>query len=289
MLPMRSRPDGEIIGFVKILRDETETQYAREALEGSRSALLDALQETERARAEAEAAGRAKDHFLAVLSHELRTPLTPVLMATHTLARRRDLPEPVREALDMIRRNVQLEAHFVDDLLDVTRIARGKMEIVRAPTDLHAAIEHAVEVSRPDLEAKNQRLTVALDAREHRLDGDALRLQQVVWNLLKNAAKFTPEGGEIAVRTWDDEPGRRVVLEVSDTGIGIATETLSRIFDPFAQASAAITREFGGLGLGLAISKATVEAHGGEIRAESAGLKRGATFRVFLPLLLTPE
>ena len=291
MLPIRDRVDGEVIGFLKIFRDETERVYAREALESSRAALLSALAENERARADAEAAGRSKDHFLAVLSHELRTPLTPVLMAVHTLARRRDLPAPVLEALDMIRRNVQLEAHFVDDLLDVTRIARGKMEIVRAPLDLHEAIAHAVEISRSDFEPKKQRLTVALDATEHRLDGDAPRLQQVVWNLLKNASKFTPESGEITLRTRNEEApgGRRLLLEVTDTGIGIEAETLPLIFDPFAQANAAITREFGGLGLGLAISKATVEAHGGEIRAESAGLGRGATVCVSLPLFLAVE
>lgn len=283
MLPMRGVSGGEVIGLVKIFRDETEKRDAREALEKSRENLWAALQETERARAEAEAAGLAKDHFLAVLSHELRTPLTPVFLATQTLVRRKDLPPPVRNALAIIHRNIQTEAHLIDDLLDVTRIARGKMELVRAPMDVHQAIRHAVEVSRPDIEGKKQKLSLALEAAEHRLDGDATRLEQVVWNLLKNASKFTPEAGWISVRTWN-APGF-FLLEISDSGIGIEAEEFLHIFDAFAQANATITRQFGGLGLGLAISKASVEAHGGEMRAKSAGRGKGATFIVSLPLL----
>jgi two-component system CheB/CheR fusion protein len=274
MMAMRDAA-GEAIGLVKIFRDQTAELHAKQALE-------EALQENERARAETEAASRAKDHFLAVLSHELRTPLTPVLMATATLERRDDLPEPVREALVMIRRNVQLESRFVDDLLDVTKIARGKMELERTPMDLHEAVTHAVEVSQSEIDAREQQLTVALKASRHRLEGDPQRLQQVVWNLLKNASKFTPKGGKIRISTRN-EPGC-LLVEVSDTGIGIEAEALPRIFEAFIQADASITREYGGLGLGLAIAKAIVLSHGGELRVESAGHGCGAKFIVSLPL-----
>ncbi len=234
------------------------------------------------ARAEAQSANAAKDHFLAVLSHELRTPLMPITMALHTLARRKDLPEPVQKAHEMIRRNVDLEAHFIGEMLDMTRIARGKMEIDRQDMDLHEAARRAVEVSSPDLEAKGQVLTVSLEATEHSIHGDFARLQQAMWNLLKNAAKFTPEKGRISLHTRN-EPGR-VMVEVTDTGIGMEAEALARIFRPFEQADASITRMFGGLGLGLAIAKGTAEAHGGELRASSPGPGQGATFTLSLPL-----
>ncbi len=273
---------GEAVGFVKILRDETTVREARLALEHSREELLAALKETEAARAEAEAAGRAKDHFLAVLSHELRTPLTPVMMAVHLLGRNRNLPGAARDALAMIQRNVQIESHLIDDLLDLTRITRGKLEVVREPTDLHQAVRHAVEICAADMQGKNQRLTVSLEATRHRLTGDATRLQQVFWNLLKNSSKFTPEGGSIRVATHD-EPGR-IIVEVSDTGIGFEPDAELRIFDAFSQADEEVTRKFGGLGLGLAISKATVDAHGGRLVARSAGRDQGAVFRVELPL-----
>jgi two-component system CheB/CheR fusion protein len=206
------------------------------------------------------------------------------MMATQTLARRKDLPEPVREALGMIRRNIQIESRFVDELLDITKIERGKMELMREPMDVHEAIEHAVEVSQPDVEAKAQQLTVALEAPEHHLEGDFSRLQQVVWNLLKNASKFTPGGGEIQLRTRNEAGA--LVIEVTDTGIGLEPGAAARIFEPFTQADAAITREYGGLGLGLAIAKASVLGHGGEIRVESQGPGRGATFLVALPLAM---
>jgi two-component system CheB/CheR fusion protein len=281
-LPMHERPGGPPTGFIKILRDETPQREAQLALETSRKDLITALHETDVARAQAEAATRAKDHFLAVLSHELRTPLTPVLMAAATLSRHRDLPEPVRDALGIIKRNVQLEAKLVDDLLDVSRIVHGKMELERVPIDMHEVVQRAVAVMQPDLEKKNQRLTVALEAERHHLTGDATRLQQVVWNLLGNASKFSPEGGRIQVRTRNEAGS--LLVEVTDNGIGIEPEAAARIFEAFAQANVTITREFGGLGLGLSISKATVGAHGGHLRVESAGSGQGATFIVSLPL-----
>ena len=244
------------------------------------------MKATEAARAEAETANKTKDHFLAVLSHELRTPLMPVMMAVHLLRRDRTLSDSARDALEMIERNVQIEAHFIDDLLDVTRIVRGTLEIVTAPLDLHDAIRHAVEVSASDLESKRQRLTVELKAKKHGVLGDATRLQQLFWNLLKNASKFTPAAGEIRVSSRNERG--RIIVEVSDNGVGFEPEAVTRIFQAFEQASAEVTREFGGLGLGLAISKATADAHGGSLRAHSQGPGQGATFTVELPQRKSP-
>ena len=280
---------GVAVGFVKIFRDQTSELQAKEELERSRADLRAALQEAERARsaaeharALAETAGQAKDHFLAVLSHELRTPLTPVLMAVHLLGRNQDLPKATRDALDMIQRNVQIEAHLIDDLLDLTKITRGKLEIVRQPLNLHQAVQHAVEITAGDVQSKAQRLTVELTATEHTLSGDPTRLQQVFWNLLKNASKFTPDGGSIHITSRDDSG--RIIVEISDTGIGFEAEAVTRIFDAFAQADNVVMQKFGGLGLGLAISKATVDAHGGRLHARSEGQDQGATFTVELPL-----
>jgi two-component system CheB/CheR fusion protein len=205
-----------------------------------------------------------------------------VLMAAATLSRNRELPEPVRDALGMIKRNVQLEAQLVNDLLDVSRIVHGKLELEQLPVDMHQIIESAVAVTQPERERKNQRLSVALEAERSQLTGDATRLQQVVWNLLGNASKFSPEGGQIRVLSRNEAGS--FVFEVSDNGIGIESEAAARIFETFAQANVTITREFGGLGLGLSISKATVDAHGGYLRVESAGLGQGSTFIVSLPL-----
>lgn len=273
---------GKVVGLVKIFRDETAVRNATEALEKSRQELWDALQDNKQARAEVEAAAAAKDHFLAVLSHELRTPLTPVLVTAHALRKRKDLPPDVISAAELIRRNVQLEAHFIDDLLDMTRISRGKLEIAREPVDFHEVARHSIEIVQSDLVEKSHRFSVSLDAKDTRVIGDNSRLQQVVWNLLKNAAKFTPNGGAISVSTRN-APGT-IVFEVQDNGIGIEEDAMSRIFDAFAQESQSVTREFGGLGLGLAIARATALAHGGTLAATSGGKGKGATFTLTLPL-----
>src|SRR6478735_348468 len=272
---------GQAIGFVKVFRDETNELRAKQALEKNREEMLLAFRETERARSEAVEAGRAKDHFLAVLSHELRTPLTPVLMAARTLSRRKDLPSEANETLAMIERNVQLEAQFIDDLLDVTRISRGKLELVLERTDLHDAILRAVEVSRPEIESKAQ--TLELEATDHFVNGDRRRLQQVFWNLLKNASKFTPRRGTIRLVSRNE--GEKVIVEVQDSGVGFEPGDRARIFTAFEQANESISREFGGLGLGLAIVNATMQAHDGSVRAYSEGRGRGATFTVELTLL----
>ena len=275
--------NGEVTGFLKILRDATGDLQAREAREEVARERTRLLEVEQAARQTAEEANAAKDHYLAVLSHELRTPLMPITMAMAILARRADLSVPVRDTIEMVQRNVNLESRLIDDLLDVTRIARGKMELTRTDVDLHETVRRAVEVSAPDIEARGQRLTVDVSKAACRLNGDPARLQQVFWNLLKNASKFTPQGGAVEIRARCQEGGEATV-EVTDTGIGLEPDAADRIFNPFEQASVSITRQFGGLGLGLAIAKATVEAHGGTLRASSPGLGQGATFTVRLPL-----
>jgi PAS domain S-box-containing protein len=273
---------GRPIGFLKIKRDQTDRLRVQKSLEQSKQELSAALEETERARAEAEAAGRAKDQFLAALSHELRTPLTPVLIAVHTLIRSDDLSPDFQQAFAMIRRNIELEVKLMDDLLDLTRISRGTLEIVPEPLELHEVIHNALQVVRPELETRSQRLNAMFGAAETQILGDAIRLQQVFWNLLKNAAKFTSDGGTISVRSWNERD--RVLVAVSDTGIGFEPAAAERVFEVFVQENQEITRHFGGLGIGLAISRATVQAHGGTIRGESPGHHQGATFTVDLPL-----
>ena len=270
-------------GILKIFRDQTAQREVNEALERSEAELTQALQDNKIARDALEAAGRAKDRFLAVLSHELRTPLTPVVMAVHTLARRTDIPDGARDALEMIRRNVKIESHLIDDLLDLTRVSRGKFEVIPEPMDLHAAIKGAVEICESDIRGNSQTLEISLDAVQHDTVGDPTRLQQVVWNLLKNASKFTRQGGLIRLSTRNEND--RFFVSVSDNGIGIEHPTLPTVFEAFTQGGEWVAREFGGLGLGLAISKATVDAHGGTITAESAGRGKGATFIVELPLV----
>ncbi len=238
------------------------------------------------ARAQAEAANQTKDRFMATLSHELRTPLTPVLAVLSRLeAPAEPVPPAVREGLAMIRRNVELEARLIDDLLDLTRISQGKLELRRGPTDLRQVLAHALEASAKPGAAGPQVVTELADGDLH-VWADAPRLTQVFWNLLSNARKFTPDEGIIRVRAWRD--GGELAVEVADNGPGIEPELLPRIFDAFQQGQRAITRRFGGLGLGLAISERIVELHGGRITAASEGRGRGATFTVRLPAGAVP-
>jgi two-component system CheB/CheR fusion protein len=237
----------------------------------------------------AAAMNEAKDKFLATLSHELRTPLTPVLAVLSSLESKEAEPEG-RAAGDlaMMRRNIELEARLIDDLLDLTRISRGKIDLQRSATDLRQVVEHAVRTSCGEAMATD-RLHVALELPEGewRLWADSSRLTQVFWNLLNNAVKFTPDGGSIRVHMIHEGPqGLRV--EVADTGVGIEEDLLPRIFDAFEQGEPGGTRR-SGLGLGLAISKAIVELHGGELSVASAGKDQGATFTVRLPVVLPPQ
>ncbi len=229
----------------------------------------------------AEEAAHAKDRFLAVLSHELRTPLTPALVASQTLERRRDIPDDVRQSAILIRRNVELEALLVDDLLDLTKIARGMVELRRQSVDLHELLRQVIEICRSDLLTRRQTLKLDLEAAEHHADADAARLQQVFWNLIKNAIKFTPVGGTISIASECSSTGR-IRIHVRDTGIGIPAGILPRIFEPFERGRRTISPRVSGLGLGLSISRTLVELHGGVISAESAGEGAGATFTVEL-------
>ena len=236
---------------------------------------------------EAQAANRAKDDFLAALSHELRTPLTPVLMSAAALEEDQRLPADVRDQLAMMRRNIELEARLIDDLLDVTRISRGKLTIAQVPADVHELLRHSDDILRSEGMDKNIKVVFQLEAARHHALADTTRLHQVFWNLLKNALKFSPAGGTITVRTRNDADDR-LVLTVEDHGVGISQDALPHIFRAFEQGDVVGQHRFGGLGLGLAISKAIVEAHSGDIFANSPGVGHGATFTVSLATVDAP-
>ena len=240
----------------------------------------------QRAKNEAEEANRAKDRFLAMLSHELRTPLTPVLMTIAALRRESNLTDDLRHDLEVLQRNVELEALLIDDLLDLTRIAHGKLELHNDAVDIHGTIEHALNISAGDLIGKKIQVIRYFDAREHHCWADPARLQQVFWNLVKNSAKFTPEGGRIEISTRNNE-AHQIVVEIRDNGIGIEKKLMPRIFDAFEQGGGTVTSKYGGLGLGLAICKRVIDLHGGAIEAQSEGKGRGAKFTVTLGAMET--
>ncbi len=264
---------------------EQELRELNESLEQLVAERTEVLVE---AKERAEAASRAKDDFLAALSHELRTPLNPVLMAATALAGDPALPVEARGQLDMMRRNIELEARLIDDLLDISRINHGKLIITTATTDVHELLNHADEIVRSDGFGKTLSKALKLDAARHHTLADPARLQQVFWNLLRNAEKFTPRGGTITVSTRNDADGK-ILISVADDGIGIRTEILAKIFNAFEQGDTSGQHHYGGLGLGLAISGAIVTAHGGLIRADSEGAGRGATFTVTLDTVAAPS
>jgi PAS domain S-box-containing protein len=284
--PIRRR-DGSIGGVVLVFRDVSE----RRRIDGERRAAAaerDALLTAERAaRAEAERANRVKDEFVAMVSHELRTPLNAILGWTQLMTKAATDAATLRRGLDVIARNTRLQAQLISDLLDVSRITAGKLRLEIDRVDLHAIIRDALETVQQEVEQKHLVVRTDLDDGVGPIAGDRGRLQQVVWNLLSNAAKFTPAGGTIDVRL------RRVdgeaELQVRDTGVGVRTDFLPYIFDRFQQADRSITRRFGGLGLGLAIVKHLVELHGGRVRADSPGEGHGAIFTVRLPAAAFPE
>ncbi|MDB5350084.1 MAG: domain S-box [Planctomycetota bacterium] len=282
---------GEKLGAVVSMHDITARKAAEAGLRKAHDELelrvAERTAELRAAKDEADAANRAKTQFLAVLSHELRTPLNPILLATSSMLDGPGEPEEIRPTLEMIRQNVNLQARLIDDLLDVMRIVQGKMPLHWEVADCHRVIDQAIRICRSEVSGHDLRLTVEAVARHHHVNADAARLQQVFWNLIKNAVKFTPEGGTITVRTRNEggDGEDRIVIEVADTGIGIEPEILPTIWEPFQQGETTITRKFGGLGLGLAICKGVVEAHGGTLEAESPGKGRGTTFRVVLKAL----
>jgi signal transduction histidine kinase/ActR/RegA family two-component response regulator len=228
-------------------------------------------------KAAVEAANRTKDNFLAMLSHELRTPLTPVLAALDALEALPSQSDDSKGSIAMIRRNVELESQLIDDLLDLTRIAKDKLQLKFDQIDAHQAISNVAEICQMEASARKIRVHLNLRAGAHHVTADAAKFQQIIWNLLKNAIKFTNEDGEITVASSNPSP-QILTVTVRDTGIGIEPEIMERIFDPFEQGDQSLHRRFGGLGLGLAISKSLALAHGGTLVAESEGRDRGSKF-----------
>ncbi|WP_437499327.1 ATP-binding protein [Sorangium sp. So ce1099] len=246
------------------------------------------LLETERAsRAELERVSVMKDEFLATLSHELRTPLNAILGWSELLLEQSSDAAELRQGLETIARNARAQAQLIEDLLDMNRIISGKVRLDVQRTDLAAVVEAAVDSVRPSVEAKGIRLRRIIDPLAGPVSGDPNRLQQVVWNLLSNAVKFTPRGGKIDVLL--ERVNSHIEITVHDSGVGIAPEFLSQIFERFRQADSSTTRRFGGLGLGLSIVKQLVELHGGTVHAESSGVGQGSTFVVCLPLHVVRE
>lgn len=237
----------------------------------------------QRARTEAEAANRIKDEFLAILSHELRSPLNPILGWTRLLRSRKFDEKATDRALEIIERNAKLQTQLIEDLLDVSRILRGKLVLNVSPVNLVTTIEAALETVRLAAQTKEIQIQTLFEANVGQVSGDANRLQQVVWNLLSNAIKFTPSGGRVEVRL--EQVGSQVQIHVRDTGKGISPEFLPYVFEYFRQENSSTTRQFGGLGLGLAIVRYLTELHGGSVHAESAGEGLGSTFTVTLPLM----
>lgn len=267
--PIRNQA-GEILAGLVIDHDISE--HKQSAAELQKLVILE-----QEARKTAEAANKSKDEFIAVLSHELRTPLTPVVMTLAALEMDADLSDRTREDITMIRRNVELELKLIDDLLDVTRITNGKLRIEMRPANLHTLLHNVIEILRSDLNTKGQKLVLELEATQTMVSGDAARLHQVFWNLLKNAIKFTPDAGRIFIRT--SNPGPQLIhVEIIDSGEGIDPAAMPRIFSAFEQADHGVTRRFGGLGLGLTISKAIMDLHSGTIRAVSEGKGKGSSF-----------
>lgn len=262
------QPDEDLLLLVESLGTQIGHFVQRRRIE-------DELQQQKEA---AEAANAAKDKFLAALSHELRTPLTPVLMWAGEMVQDPALSPELREELQMVVRNIELEARLIDDLLDVTRIARGRLRLQLQDADAHQLVRHAIEIVRRSDEGRAIELAVELEADDAGVHVDPARIQQVFWNVLRNAWKFTAPQGRITVRSQNRTPGT-VTFEISDSGIGIAPENLQKIFQAFEQVDEG--RE--GLGLGLAISKAVVDLHHGALSAQSAGLGQGTTFLIELP------
>jgi signal transduction histidine kinase/CheY-like chemotaxis protein len=257
-------------------------------------ALAAAIAERNRAQAaieqkkeEIETANRTKDNFLAMLSHELRTPLTPVLAELDVLESEPTRSEESKSSLAMIRRNVELESQLIDDLLDLTRIARDRLQLKFGPLDAHEMVSNVAEMCRTEAGARRLRIHLDLRAGAHYVCADTAKFQQIIWNLLKNAIKFTGENGQITVSSSNPQP-QMLVISVKDTGIGIEPEIMDRIFSPFEQGERSFQRRYGGLGLGLAISKSLAQAHGGTLVAISEGRNCGSTFVLTMTTVSPP-
>ena len=258
-----------LTGFSKILRDGTEAWRAAQALRDARD--------------EAERANQSKDRFLAVLSHELRTPLTPIGAAAHVLERTAVVQPEHSHLLPMIRRNVALEARLIDDLLDLTAIKAGKVSLRLAPVDMHRLLRVVIDMVADQISERQLQLVLDLSASAPTVMADEARLHQVVWNILRNAIKFTPPGGLITLATLSS--GGQFLLSCTDSGIGIEAAALARIFTAFEQADTEVSQRFGGLGLGLAIARGLVLEHDGDLSVRSEGRGQGATFTLMLESL----
>jgi PAS domain S-box-containing protein len=262
---------GGVRGFFKIMRDRTDRKRLEEDLHQQAAALLRADQE--------------KDEFLAVLAHELRNPLAPIAYALHLLDEKTLSESAHQHTRRIVERQVGRLSRLIDDLLDVSRIRTGKVELRRTQVTLSSVVGHTVDVIRPILEERGHALAVSLPEEPVWLEVDVARLEQVLTNLLNNAAKFTEDGGRIALSA--ERRAHEVVLRVSDTGVGIPPELLPRIFDLFIQGDRSLDRSRDGLGIGLTLSRRLVELHGGTLEAHSEGLGKGSEFAVHLPILLT--
>ncbi|HTW95398.1 MAG TPA: HAMP domain-containing sensor histidine kinase [Tepidisphaeraceae bacterium] len=241
-----------------------------------------AAQSAKEASDAAEEASKATSRFLAMLSHELRTPLNPIVTIARAYELDANLSPQLREDMSMIRQNVELETRLIDDLLDLTRIENKKMDLHLARISVDEPLKRAIDICEPEAKAKGVGMRLQLAAGESTVNGDAIRLQQVFWNLIRNAVKFTPSGGRVEIHTENARHG--VLVRISDTGIGIEPSRLTRIFEAFEQGAKDIPTRFGGLGLGLAICDALTRAHAGTVTAASEGRGRGAVFTVWLPL-----
>jgi PAS domain S-box-containing protein len=266
---------GQIIGASKIARDITEHKRLQEELERL-------LEQEQSAREQSEMANRVKDEFVATVSHELRTPLNAILGWSSMLLGGKLKGDDVRRGLETIERNARLQAQLIEDILDVSRSISGKLRLDIKPVELISVIRAAVDAVRPAAEAKDIQLQLLLDPAADHVQADATRMQQIIWNLLANAIKFTPTGGFVQVKL--DRVESRAQVTVTDTGEGISPEFLPYIFNRFQQGDGTTTRRHGGLGLGLAIARHLVEMHGGTIEAASEGFDKGSTFTVGIPL-----
>lgn len=273
--PVRNA-SGAIVGASKIARDITQQRR----LEEERERLLEAER---RARSDAERVSALKDEFLSTLSHELRSPLSAILGWAQVLRYGSKSPADVASGLEIIERNARVQSQLIDDLLDMSRINSGKMRLDVQPVMPAGVIEAAVDSVRPAADARSIHLRVIIDNKAGPISGDPARLQQIAWNLMSNAIKFTPKGGRVEVRL--QRVNSHVEFSVADNGIGIRPDFLPHLFERFRQADASASRRVGGLGLGLSIVKHLVELHGGTVRARSPGEGEGSTFCVELPLL----
>lgn len=266
---------GKVVGAAKIAHDITKLH----ALIADRELLLEAERS---ARAQAEKMSRLKDEFLATLSHELRTPLNAIQGWSELLQHPGLKPEDQKRGVEAISRNVRIQAQIVNDLLDMSRVVSGQVVLEVHPTSLQEVLAHAIDAVRASADNKSIRIQTLIDSKIGPVRGDPIRLQQIFWNLLANAVKFTPKGGRIKVIL--ERVDSHVEVTIEDTGVGIEPDFLPFVFDRFRQADSGVSRRYGGLGIGLSIVKSLAELHGGSVRAKSGGKDQGATFSVALPL-----